>query len=444
MQYGPYAVDYEYRPYNPERMRNERVARAQAALKKHRLGAVILFDFDYHRYLGYYSFHQYCRRRLGHFVLLVEGEGFPYVPHDHYHGTWDQARMPWFEGKMVLEASKAFSLQQGLPDHPEYVPGLMDAIVAEVKGLLKKHGKLDLPVGIDLSNYHLIRSFERAGIKITDGLTAMIDATQVKTEDEIHCLRMAGVITESAHWEVCKALRPGMTELQIAGVAANALYKLGAEELEGPSFVVCSGERSGYGVPNMPTDRIVRPGDFVIIDINGVSFQGYRTCFYRTYLVGDKPTQFQKDVYKTARDGLDALTKCVKPGITTDDVTAEWMRMGDFPGGWGRLTKWPEPGRHFFGSVGHSIGLRSGDAGPTIAGASAAMGYHVPPVKIVKNMCFAVEVGCFTWLGDRWAKDGVKIEHCGVVTDDGFEPFYRAPKHDLIVCGLPGEYYSVD
>ena len=34
----------------------------------------------------------------------------------------------------------------------------------------------------------------------------MIDATQVKTEDEIHCLRMAGVIAESAHWEVCKEL----------------------------------------------------------------------------------------------------------------------------------------------------------------------------------------------------------------------------------------------
>ncbi len=37
MQYGPYAVDYEYRPYNPERMRNERVSKAQAALKKYGL-----------------------------------------------------------------------------------------------------------------------------------------------------------------------------------------------------------------------------------------------------------------------------------------------------------------------------------------------------------------------------------------------------------------------
>ena len=65
MQYGRFAVDYEYRPYNPERMRNERVARAQAALKKYGLGAIILYDFDYHRYLNYYSFHQYGRRRLG-------------------------------------------------------------------------------------------------------------------------------------------------------------------------------------------------------------------------------------------------------------------------------------------------------------------------------------------------------------------------------------------
>jgi len=444
MQYGNYAVDYEYRPYNPERMRNERVARAQASLKKHGLGALILFDFDYQRYLGYYSFHQYERRRLGRFVLLVEGEGFPYVAEGHYGDTWDEARLPWFKGKMILKTPKAFILQLGVPSHPDYIPEEMDAIVAEVKGLLQDHGKADMPLGIDISNYPLIKAFEKAGVKICDGLPAMTEAIQVKTDDEIHCLRMAGVITDAAHWEVARALRPGMTELQIAGIAANAVYKLGAEELEGPSFVVCTGERSGYGVPNMPTDRIVRPGDFVVIDINGVSFQGYRTCYYRTYLVGDKPTQFQKEVYKAARDGLYAMTETMRPGITTGDFQREWIKKGDFPGGWGRQPKWPEPGRYYFGSVVHSIGLRSGDGGPNVAGTGTLGGYGMPAVKIEKNMCFAVEVGCFTWLGNKWAKDGVKIEHCGVVTDDGYEVFYKAPKHDLIVCGLPGEYYSVD
>ena len=74
MQHGPYAVDYEHRPYNPERMRNERVARAQASLKKHGpWRGDFIRTSTYHRYLGYYSFHQYARRRLGYFVLLIEG-----------------------------------------------------------------------------------------------------------------------------------------------------------------------------------------------------------------------------------------------------------------------------------------------------------------------------------------------------------------------------------
>jgi hypothetical protein len=158
MQYGPYAVDYEYRPYNPERMRNERVARAQAALKKHGLGAMILYDYDYHRYVGYYSFHQYARRRLGTFVLLIQGEGLPYVPVDHLHGQWEAPRMPWFEGKMVLETSKAYQLCQGLPDHPEFMPGYFDKTAQEIKALLKKHDVLDMPCGIDIASANMLEA----------------------------------------------------------------------------------------------------------------------------------------------------------------------------------------------------------------------------------------------------------------------------------------------
>ena len=123
MQYGPYAVDYEYRPYNPERMRNERVAKAQASIKKHGLGALMAFDYDYQRYLGYYSFHQYNRRRLGHFALLIEGaKASRTLRRIIFSGTWDESRMPWFKGKMVLETAKTFAIQQALPDHPNYVP----------------------------------------------------------------------------------------------------------------------------------------------------------------------------------------------------------------------------------------------------------------------------------------------------------------------------------
>ena len=179
MQYGRFAVDYEYRPYNPERMRNERIARAQAALKKHGLGAMILYDYDYHRYLGYYSFHQYARRRLGTFVLLIQGQGLPYVPIDHLNGQWERPRMPWFEGKMALETSKAYQLIQGLPDNPDFMPGYFDKTAQEIKALLKKHDVLDLPCGIDIASQNMLDACKRAGIKIVDGNTCMVDGCTV-------------------------------------------------------------------------------------------------------------------------------------------------------------------------------------------------------------------------------------------------------------------------
>lgn len=441
MQYGQYAVDYEQRPYNPERMRKQRWAKTQAGLKKWGLGAMILYDYDFHRYMGYYTFHQYARRRLGTYVLVVQGVEIPYVNTDKYPESWEELRMPWFKDKYVLKSARPYQLCNGLPEHPNYMVESFQRNVDDILPLLKKHGVQDMPVGIDVVSPNMLDVLRKGGIKVVDGNNCMVDIITEKTEDEIYCLRMAGAITEAAHWEVARSLRPGMTELEIAGVAANGCFKHGAEELEGPSFVVCSGERSGYGVPAMPTDRRVRPGDFVIIDINGVSFNGYRTCFYRTYLVGDKPTQFQKEVYGVTYDALMALQSVIKPGITTKDVQQEWMKLGDFPGGWGREPKFPAPGRYFFGSGGHPIGLRSGDPGYTLPGAGEIFG-NFPGGTIKKNFTFAVETCCVTWDGKRWAKDGVKLENCGVVTDTGFDIFYRAPLKDIIVCGMPGEFYA--
>jgi len=441
MAYGNYAVDYEQRAYNPERMRKERLERAHNSLKKFGLGAMIVYSYDSHRYLGYYSTHQYARRRPGEFLLLIKDAGYPYAPADPHPPTWEEALMPWFKDRMTLKTSAQSMIYQGYPQKPEHMVGEWDKVAAEIKCLLEEHGVANLPCGVDAPNVHMIRSCERAGINIVDGNHVMADARMIKNEDEIECLRMAGVITESAHWEVCQTVRPGVTEWEMAGVAAKALFKLGAEELEGPSFVICSGERSGHSLPAMPTDRIVRPGDMFVIDINGVSFQGYRTCFYRSYVVGDKPTEFQREVYQCAYEGLMALTNSIKPGVTNIEASRNWKDKGNKPGGWGAIPKWPAPGRYYFGSGSHHIGLCSGDPGPAIPGFMEGLfSVNTPPLTIEKNMCFAVEVGCFTWDGKKWARDGVKLEHCGVVTDTGFEVFYRFPIKDLMVCGLPGEY----
>jgi len=422
-------------------MRKYRWARLQEAMEKFDLGALILYDYDYHRYAGYYTFHQYARRRLGTYVLVVRGEEIPYVNNDKYNHAWEELRLPWFKDKFVLESARPYQLCNGLPEHPEKMRETFMVNVKDLKPILEKHGVVNAKIGVDVVSPLMYEVLTEHGIQLVDGNNAMVYAITDKNEDEIHCLRMAGAITEAAHWEVARALRPGMTELEVAGVGANACYKHGAEELEGPSFVVCSGERGGYGVPNMPSDRRIRPGDFVNVDLNGVSFNGYRTCFYRTYLVGDEPTQFQKEVYGVTYDALMAMQSVMRKGITTAEAQREYAKLGDFPGGWGREPVFPEPGRYYFGSGGHPIGLRSGDPGYTIPGSGKIFGDY-PGGMMKVNHTFAVETACFTWDGKKWSKDGVKLENCGVITEDGFDVFYRAPIKDIVVCGLPGTYVA--
>jgi len=341
--------------------------------------------------------------------------------------------MPWFEGRLVME--NQVRIQCGCSVDKPFTAQQWAKMAQEIKGLMKKHDVADKPLGIDISSPGMIKACQDAGLTVVDGNPMLAEMRMIKNEDEIECLRTAGAITESAHWAVCKALRPGVTEWQMAGVAAKALYDLGAEELEGPSFVVCSGYRSSHNVPAMPTDRIIRPGEMFIIDINGVSFQGYRTCFYRTYVVGDKPTEKQKEIYQACYEFQTSMERNIKPGMTSHEfVHAVWKDGGDknWPG-----PVWPKPGRYWRPAV-HHLGLNSGDPGPMMRPTQETL--NQPPFVIEKNMVFAVEVGTYDWNGESWEYDGVKLENTGVVTENGWQSFYRFPYKDLITCGLPGDY----
>ncbi|MFC1897623.1 M24 family metallopeptidase, partial [Chloroflexota bacterium] len=244
MTFGKFNVDYEQRIYNPERMRKYRLDRAHAALKKYGLGAMICYDFDNFRYLGYYTWHNYMRRRPARYVLLIRDNGFPYCPLSQ-PGSGEYHLQPWLKDRMILKHST--SIEAGYVFDKEWLAGQWAEQAKEIKGLLEDHGVANLPVGIDVHfGLETVDSLRKAGINLVDGNPAMAEARMIKNEDEIECCRTAGSITEAAHWEVCKALRPGVTEWQIAGVAAKALFDGGAEELEGPSFIADSGPRFGH------------------------------------------------------------------------------------------------------------------------------------------------------------------------------------------------------
>jgi len=440
--FGRFNVDYEQRTYNPERMRQYRLDRAHAMLRKYGLGSMVVYDFDNFRYLGYNNWHNYERRRPGRYILLIRDAGYPYVPASP-PGSGEYELQPWLKGKFKLKTTPAVFPYMWL-DEP-YTESQWEQQATEIKALLEEHGVANEPCGIDVGfGVRTIDHLRKAGINVVDGNPAMAEARMIKNEDEIECCRIAGTIAEAAHWEVCKALKPGMTEWQVGGIAAKACYDLGAEELEGPSFILSSGPRFGnYGVQT-GTDRVIRPGELFVIDINGVSFQGYRTCFYRTYCVGDKPTERQKDIYQACVEIFDTMQQSIKPGKTNHDYARAVLEKGGgkyvgnltFEGKkWGPT--WPEPGRYYTPG-GHMLGLASGDPGPTIGIRQQHMDY--PPFTFEPGMVIAVEVGIRDWDGSKWLYDGVKLENTGVVTETGWESFYRFPYKDLIAVGLPGSY----
>ena len=56
---------------------------------------------------------------------------------------------------------------------------------------------------------------------------------------------------------------------------------------------------------------------------------GYRTCYYRTFVVG-RATQAQRDAFARSREWMDAAIDLVKPGNSTDQIAAVWPKAEEF------------------------------------------------------------------------------------------------------------------
>jgi Xaa-Pro aminopeptidase len=124
------------------------------------------------------------------------------------------------------------------------------------------------------------------------------------------------------------------------------------------------------------SDRLIRPGDQAYFDIIHV-FNGYRTCYYRTFVVG-RATQAQRDAFKQSREWMDGAIDLVKPGNTTDQIAKVWPEAEEF----GFETRWtPSVSSSVTGSGSDSTNGRS----------SVASTHSTTPIEIKEGMVFALE-----------------------------------------------------
>ena len=407
--YGLMGVDWEER-VNFERLRTQRLARIKKLLKESEMGALLCFDMNNIRYITATHIGTWAMDKLARFSFLAQDDE-PIMWDFGSAARHHQLYSPW-----LGERSRAgISTQRGAMS-PE--SGRAEDVARKIRIELEERGLLNEPLGVDVVELPVLFALQAEGIKVVDGQQLLQQARLIKTEDEITLLATACMMVDAAYDELYRALRPGIRENECVGLVSKVLYDLGSEHVEGVNAI--SGERCSPH-PHVYTDRALRPGDPAYFDILH-SYNGYRTCYYRTFVVGSA-SQSQVDAYKRCRDILDRAISAIKPGVTTADVVKHWPKAEEFG--------FPNEEAAFALQYGHGVGLSIWEK-PIF---SRLVSLEHPEV-IKEGMVFALET--FWPASDGWS--AARIEEQLIVTKDGCEVITRFPAEKLLVAGV--RYYT--
>ena len=171
----------------------------------------------------------------------------------------------------------------------------------EIKALLDDAGVADQPVGVDIVEPPFLFEMQRQGLTVVDAQQLMLDARRDQVARRDHAAHPGGGDgRRRLPGRSSSVLKPGIRENEIVALANKRLYEMGSDQVEAINAI--SGERCNPHPHNF-TDRMIRPGDQAFFDIIH-SFNGYRTCYYRTFSVGSA-TPSQRDAYTKAREWMD-------------------------------------------------------------------------------------------------------------------------------------------
>jgi Xaa-Pro aminopeptidase len=402
--FGLMGVDWEAR-VDLERLRRERLARIKQALKSSEMGALLCFDMNNIRYITATHIGTWAMDKLVRFTLL---------PQDDEPIIWDfgsaarhhQIYCPW-----IGERSRAgISTLRGATSP---AAGLAEGLAKKIRTELEVRKLQNEPLGVDVIELPVLFALQAQGIKVVDCQQLMHQVRKIKTGDEITLLNTACMMVDAAYEELYRYMRPGVRENECVGLVSKVLYDLGSEHVEGVNAI--SGERCSPH-PHVYTDRVLRPGDPAFFDILH-SYNGYRTCYYRTFAIGSA-SPAMVDAYKRCRDYMDAAISIVKPGVTTADVVKLWPKAEEFG--------FASEEAAFALQYGHGVGLSIWEK-PIF---SRLVSLDHPEV-IEEGMVFALET--YWPASDGWS--AARLEEEVVVTKDGCEVITRFPAEKLLVAG---------
>lgn len=367
------------------KLHDYRIGRVRSALVDAGAALCILVNPISLRYAADYRNYALYQSHIPTTYLFVAAEG-PLV----IHGAYDPS--PEVE---QIRCGRPISYFDGGPNLDDFARLLADDVVRH----LIEIGTDNRRVAVEYVNPSITQAMMRRGLEVIDGVAISESARVIKSDEEIKCMRWAIATAELAISRVKKAIKPGVTELQLwallnyTNLANDGDWHDGRVLVSGPRTNPWCQEASG---------RQIESGDLVGLDTDMIGPFGYFADISRTFHCGPAaPTRRQKQLYRNAVEEIEFNLQLVRPGISLREFqqcafpVPEAFHKNAYPcviHGVGMCDEYPRVNPHFRGPNPYDGTLQPG-------------------------MVICVE----SYMGEVGERDGVKLEQQVLVTESGYE-----------------------
>lgn len=306
-QHGTICIpDYEYK---------ERAQRAAALIQKEGLDVLIVnsneADYANARYFsGFWPLFERCGVAIaptGDAALMVGPESREFAA--------DRSKI---EKIFVLKEYR----ESADPAYPELQADTYHDVLKAI-GVTGKKLRIGVASYLDTSVIimeGIKNAFPEAEIVRADHI--MVALRSIKTINEINCLREGYRIAELASQQVIREIKPGMTELQMVGVAERVVYENGAE-YEGLPMYVFSEASTRHAI-SRSSYRQFEKGDIVQLNLSA-KIDGYSAAIGYPIVLG-KLEGKRRDVVMFGLKAHNWTQKQVKAGVPAADIAGNFYK----------------------------------------------------------------------------------------------------------------------
>lgn len=380
----------------------ERISKTQEEMKKRELDLIFAFGNEAEpQYVRYYSDY-WPSFELGGVMIPVEGEPVLLIGPESETYARDRSR--------VKNVARILELRES--SEPDYPGSDLDTFGS----VIEKMSNSDKYKRAGIAGYSLVpktvydafkNALEQLKIDHIERADDVVNSIRmIKSEDEIKCLEKAYEIADKSMDAVLKAIKPGMTENELKGIAVAKMYAEGAEA-EGYPFWIIAGKGSNQAVSRI-RNAVIREGDLVQVQVSA-RYEGYVSTLGRPVIIGE-PTQYQLDLVNAGYTVEKEILKLAKPGLPAVEISKIHRKVLEDLGFADHI---------LYGPV-HGTGLMENEH-PWVEEHS--------DYDLQEGMTFCT---CL-YLGNDEKEVGIRVENGFIITNEGAELLSQYPSEIVII-----------